>query len=428
MKQHNTLISAAAVVLTAALATPADAPPAVRVALPFDLVEVLDGAKFKTRVPANWNGTLMVYVQSAKTGAIPIPPEPALVPPVLPSSDTPLEPTLLSRGYALAASEISPADWQVKAAAQDTLSLTTYFRGRVGDPKRVILWGSSLGGLVTVRLLEQHPRSFDGAIVTTVPAAGLSRRYDLLLDYCLAYAAAFGWPEEWGPVENLRSGLNFTTEVAPKANWPKPDGSNRGAWEFIRLVNGLPPDAFWQPDPIYANSGFLMTMAFATWERALAQTWAAGPVAQNSGRQYTLTDDEKKYLAGLGVQADDLLAKMNARTNIISSRLARSFIERNADLHGKLTKPLIMLNRTQDTLCDNRHASAYLKAVEEWDLKDNLVQLYVPGFGHNAFTAAQLLTALAAMESWLDSGIKPGAAAFPASMGFDHTYVPPPWK
>ncbi len=115
-----------------------------RVTLPFDLVDTLDGPKFKIRVPANWNGTLLVY-QGAKVGAPP--PEPLLAPPALPGPDAPLEDTLLSRGYALAASEIASSDWQTKASVQDHFALTTYFRGRIGDPKRVILWGTSNGGL-----------------------------------------------------------------------------------------------------------------------------------------------------------------------------------------------------------------------------------------------------------------------------------------
>ena len=67
------------------------APPAVqaqapgselRVSLPFDLVDSLDGAKFKIRVPANWNGTLLVYLQGSKAATPP--PEPIVAPPVLP--------------------------------------------------------------------------------------------------------------------------------------------------------------------------------------------------------------------------------------------------------------------------------------------------------------------------------------------------------
>jgi hypothetical protein len=207
----------AALTMAAFLLHLAAAPPAVqaqapggalRVALPFDLVEVLDWAKFKIRVPKNWNGTLLVYLQAIKMGTPP--PEPLLVPPVLPGSQPPLEETLLSRGYALAASEIGNMDSQQKEAVQDSLALTSYFRGRVGDPARVILWGTSAGGLSTLKMIEDYPRAFEGAIATCTPAAGVPRNMDRKLDFSLAYAVTFGWPaDKWGPLENLRQGLNF---------------------------------------------------------------------------------------------------------------------------------------------------------------------------------------------------------------------------
>ena len=311
---------------------------------------------------------------------------------------------------------------------QDTLALTTYFRGRVGDPKRVILWGNSLGGLVAARLIEDYPRSFDGAIALSASVAGAPRMQDRFLDFSLAYAVVFGWPDDaWGPVENLRSGLNFAADVNPKVNWPKPDGSNLGGWEFIRLVNGWAPDTFWKTDPMTGRTGYLLRMLFATWFRALAQDWAGGPVAQNIDHKYSLTSDEKKYLAGLGVQADDLLAKINARTNIAASPRARDYLTRFGDVHGTLMKPVLTLHTTLDTLVDSNNASAYRKTVEDSGCLNNLVQAYVSGVGHNAFTAKQLLAALAAMESWLDTGKRPGASAFPVELGFDNAFVPPPW-
>jgi len=427
----GTITVVMAVLLLHIAATPpplqAQAPPStVRVALPFDLVDILDGAKFKIRVPPNWNGTLLVYVQGTKSG--PQPPEPPLVPRVLPGSDAPLETTLLSRGYALAASEISTDDWQIKAGLQDTLALTVFFRTRVGDPKRVILWGTTIGGLDSLRLMEDCPRSFDGAIAMAAPAAGTARRQDQSLDFALAYAVVFGWLDDaWGPVGHLRSDLNFSTDVAPKMNWPKEDGSNRGAWEFIRIVNGVASDAFWKLDPLFGYPGYILRMNFSIQDRVNTQNWAAGPVAQNLNHRYSLTSDEKKYLAGLGVQADDLLAKMNARTNIMAAPWARDYVARFGDLRGRLTKPVLTLNTTLDSIVDIRNASAYRTAVEEWRCLQFLAQAYVPTVGHYAFTARQLLAALAAMESWLDTGTKPGASAFPQELGFDNAFVPPPW-
>ena len=130
--------------------------------LPYEEVGYLDGAKFKIRVPSNWNGTLLLYMQGAKSG--PPPAEPALVPYTLKDSLPPLEATLLTQGYALAASEVGVWDMQPKEELQDSLALMTYFRGKVGTPTRVIAWGNSLGGLTAVQLAEDYPRSIDGAI------------------------------------------------------------------------------------------------------------------------------------------------------------------------------------------------------------------------------------------------------------------------
>ncbi len=47
-----------------------------------------------------------------------------------------------------------------------------------------------------------------------------------------------------GAGRNLKPGLNFSTDINPLVNWLKADGSNRGGWEFIRLVNGIASDAF----------------------------------------------------------------------------------------------------------------------------------------------------------------------------------------
>ena len=393
---------------------------------PFTLVDSLDGAQFKIRVPVNWNGTLLVYLQGTKTGAPP--PEPSLVPPLLPGNEPPLEDTLLSRGYALAASQVSTSDWQPKAEIQDTFALTAYFRGRVGEPKRVILLGSSLGGLTVLKLMEDYPRSFAGGIATSSPAAGMPLRFDRTLDTALAYDAVFGWPvDRWGPIDDVKAGINFSTEVNPVVQWPKPDGSNRGGWEFIRLVTGVSSEAFWTTDPIYGYPGFFFQMFWTTSQRESVEMWASGPIVQNLDHRYSLTPEDKAYLAGFGVKADDLLARMNERPKVSPCETCRDYAYRFSTVRGALTKPVIAIHNTRDGVADISHEGYYRDAVASRGQSEYLVQTYVSGVGHCAFTATQILTALAAMENWLDTGVRPEAAAFPETQGFDNKFVPPHW-
>jgi pimeloyl-ACP methyl ester carboxylesterase len=397
----------------------------LRVALPVNLVDSLDGAKFRIRIPGNWNGTLLIYLQGSKTGAAPA--EPLIAPPVLPGAPA-LEDTLISRGYGLAASEVTTTEWQQKAEVQDTFALVSYFRGRVGEPKRVILLGTSLGGLAALRLMEEAPRSFDGALAMCAPAAGNPMRMDRTLDFALAYATVFGWPEDkWGAIDDLKEGLNFARDVNPVVPWPKPDGSNKGQWELIRLASSLGSDAFWKTDPIQGVPGYVIEMLWTTQQRQSVESWAMGPVVQNLDHGYGLRPDEKTYLASLGVNADELLAKLNSRPKIAPCARCRDFVYRFATVRGALTKPVLTMHTTSDGLAEIDNEGFYRDAVESWGCSKNLAQAFVSGVGHCAFTGEQVLTALAALEKWLDTGTRPDAASFPASQGFNSQFVPPRW-
>jgi hypothetical protein len=72
---------------------------------------------------------------------------------------------------------------------------------------------------------------------------------------------------------------------------------------------------------------------------------------------------------------------------------------------------------------------SYYKALVEGEQSgDLLLQAFVNKTGHCAFSAEQYKTALAAMESWLDTGVRPDPfAVFLPSKGFDVTFVPDPW-
>jgi pimeloyl-ACP methyl ester carboxylesterase len=396
------------------------------VSLPFEMVDSLDGAPFKIRVPGNWNGTLLVYLQGTKVAGASA--EAPVVPPVLKGPEAQLEQTLLSQGYALAGSLVSTADWQARAEFQDTFALLSYFKGRVGQPKRVIALGTSLGGLLTLKLMEEFPRSFDAGIATCSPAAGMPLRMDRTLDFAVAYDAVFGWQaDKWGPIGDLKEGINFARDVNPVVPWPKADGSNRGAWEFIRLIAGSSSDAFWVTDPAQGYPGYFLQMLWTTQQREAVEMWAMGPVTQNLDHHYSLTPEDKAYLNGLGVKADDLLTKMNAAPPIPACTRCRDYAYRFATVRGALTKPVITLHVTGDGLADISNEGWYRDAVASWGATQYLSQAYVNGVGHCAFTATQILTTVAAMEKWLDTGVKPDATAFPETQGFTNSFVPPAW-
>jgi pimeloyl-ACP methyl ester carboxylesterase len=399
----------------------ADGKGVAHVPLPADVSGTLNGVDYIIRVPANWNGTLLMYAHEAQLGA----PIAQAVPVEWPLESPSLEKQLLALGYALAGTGYG----SINEAVQRTLALTNLFKGMIGNPSRIIIWGNSLGGMVSLKLIEEHPGIYDGAIANAPLAAGGPENVDIGVSFALAYAAAFPWHEDlWGPVENLRGDLDFFTEVLPiLLAEALPGPATFGRWEFIRLIMGLPPQAFWGTDPGSASPFFAMLMWVATQARAAMETGYGGPVAENVDLQYTLTQTEKEYLASFGVDADELLAYMNARTNITADRAARIHAEHWSGFSGRLLRPVLTMHFKFDGLIFVSQESYYAALVQAAGCSDQLVQAYVNGVGHNSFSADQYLSVLAAMESWLDTGVRPDATLLPASKGFDLGFVPPPW-
>ena len=99
------------------------------------------GARWAADVPANWNGTLLLWSRgySPKAG------DPEIAPAGLAAP-------LLAQGYALAASNYGASGWALEEAVPAQLTTVAAFAGRYGKPKRVVAWGNSMGGLVNTAL------------------------------------------------------------------------------------------------------------------------------------------------------------------------------------------------------------------------------------------------------------------------------------
>ena len=388
---------------------------AIPVQLPSDLQGDLNGAAYRIQVPANWNGVLIVYAHGY--GEIVVPPANAPL-----AADVT---TLLAQGYAFAASTFRGTGWTMKEGIQDTVALTSLFRDTFGRPAQTIIWGKSMGGLMALELIEKFPGLFDGAVSICSPAAGTPRRFDLALDIALAYAVAFGWPAAWGTPGDIRDDVNWSAEVLPHIA-PRLVPAQKGRWEFIRLVTGTPVDLT-VANSYYAGNLRIMNMAFTVAVRAELEKRAGGPIAENVGRVYTLTDQEVTYLQGLGVDALALLAQMNMQTSFVASRNARNYAEHYVDPSGQTRRPVLTVHVIDDALAMPNHAAAYGAAIDQAGNSDLLVQVFTNGVGHCAFTTEQDVAGIAAMGSWLQTGVRPGASSFTAP-GFVPGYVPPPWR
>jgi len=212
-------------------------------------------------------------------------------------------------------------------------------------------------------------------------------------------------------------------ELSNIANFPK--------FEFIRLVGQNPGRGLTPPPPPAFYPGWVLTdMFFLTEARSELQRRAGGPYVQNVNHNYNLTAAERAYLNGLGVPTpviDGWLAQMNARTNIVAPPASRNYVEHYATFTGKIKNPVLTVHTEIDPLVIVANESAYNETVATAGRSDRLFQTYTKANGHCNFTGPQILTAVGAIDSWVRTGVKPTATSFPAALGFDSTFVPPPF-
>ncbi|HET8625775.1 MAG TPA: prolyl oligopeptidase family serine peptidase, partial [Thermomicrobiales bacterium] len=146
---------------------------------PLTLAGVLGDAPYRIVVPANWNGTLVLYSHGYIPAGVPNQAQDA--------PDAATASWLLEHGYALAGSAYSATGWAVAEALDDQVALLDYFSRRVGPPRRVIAWGQSLGGLVTAGLAQRYPDRFVGALPMCGILAGAVGAWNEGLDAAFAF-------------------------------------------------------------------------------------------------------------------------------------------------------------------------------------------------------------------------------------------------
>jgi pimeloyl-ACP methyl ester carboxylesterase len=283
-----------------------------------------------------------------------------------------------------------------------------------------------MGGLITAESIEKYPDIYNAGIPMCGVMAGATEFFDYLLDVGLAYDVAFGWPPNWGTVEDVRDKVDIWTHVLPVTTPQTLDPANIGQNEFVRLVSDLQfPGYYLQLEEGY---GFLVLSAVMVHARADIEQRTGGNPSQNIDQVYSLSADELAYLMNLGVDAQSLLDSMNARTTITADVKSRKYLQRYADLTGRINKPMLTLHTMYDPVTPEEMVSAYAEQVSAMGNEAYLTRVYTSGEGHCSFTPQQLLRAFQGMEIWLDTGYAPGADFFPESLGFDNDFEPGPWE
>ncbi|WP_371662370.1 DUF6351 family protein [Streptomyces sp. NBC_00280] len=372
-----------------------------------------DGATWIADVPDDWNGTLVVFSHG-------------FGPTVARNAPTEAVRTeLLAQGYALAGSSYDPngSMWALNSAARDQFATIDAVTAKIGEPSRTLAMGTSMGGLVNAQLARDGGGIIDGALGTCGLVAGATDldNYQLDAEYTIARLLL---PEQdvklvrFGTQAEAAATADLLTKAVNAAQ-ATPQGRARVALAaaFLNLPawapgkdRPAPTDWAGQQEQQYAwfAQGIL---SFVEGGRYAIEQSVGGNNSWNRGVDYARLLDGSAHApqvralyraAGLDLRAD--LRTLTKGATVTADPAAVRTAQRTSSAGQGLEVPLLDIHTTADNLVPVEQETRFAARVRASGDGALLRQAYVERQGHCAFTTAETVAALHALEHRVDTG------------------------
>lgn len=380
-------------------------------------------AGYRIEVPESWNGELIMYAHGFRgTGE-------ALT---VDSPPLPMRAWMLSQGYAWAASSYSKNYYDVRSGVQSTNDLARLFASVHGKPSRTFITGFSMGGHVTGAAIEQFPN-----IACREGRRGRScRRVASILGKLsggIQYSGAAPFCGVMGDLELFDYFGDFArgaeasagvplTQFPPPANYYEGDGvfpavlgtlfqGGIAGFPDALTAQGQQHKAFTQLISGGDRPGF--DSAYSFWAGFLYFGFGAsggdvdGVLSGNSygniGKVYQLdtnravSDEERAF--------NQAMFRVRADRGVNRKRFLQ--LQRVPEIHGRLAIPVVSTHTLGDLFVPFSMEQIYAKEVRSKRRSKYLVSRATRAIGHCEFSSGELVSSLADMIQWADTGQRP---------------------
>ncbi|GAA3382078.1 alpha/beta hydrolase [Cryptosporangium minutisporangium] len=366
------------------------------------------GATWVADVPADWNGTMILYSHGFGP----------LVAQNAPNDET--RTALLAEGYGLVGSSYSgPSLWALENAVDDQFGALTAISSLVGEPRRTIAWGTSMGGLVSALEAERGSGRIDGSLTTCGLVGGALNLNNYQLDGEWALSRLLGVPV---PLVNYPSEASAVAaasalSAAITSAQATPAGRARVALAAA-LINtpgwftgAAPPTSYSEQQAQQAAELSQFVLRFVMPGRVQIELAAGGNSAYNVGVNYaallhhSVRAPQVRALyrsAGLDLRAD--LKTLTRDASVTADPRAVASLRRTSVPTGLLRVPELTIHTVADQLIPVEHENWYRSVVTRAGRAGLLRQGYVRTTGHCAFRTAETVGALRVLERRIVSG------------------------
>ena len=331
------------------------------------------GARYRIDIPEAWNRGLVVYMH----GYSPTPTDPD------DERQTERLRLFLDEGFALLRSGYSAGGWAVEEAILDTEALRRRFVEQYGEPSATYLTGHSMGGFLTMTMLERFPHVYSAGLPLCgplAPAAWFMERR--VFDFRVAFDAYFPGALP-SPVRTPAEYRNTPEENA--------------RLEALLAAHPDKAAALRQHTGVRTDAELARTAAFWTFVLLDLQQRSGGNPFDNRNTIYS------------GAPDDDWLNDAVQRYEADAG--ATAYLRLYYEPSGRIVRPMLAIHTTYDPLVPPWVPNSYAETAELAGAGGLFVQRYVKRPGHCAIEPGEILTGFRDLRRWVETGAAPAAGS-----------------
>lgn len=361
-----------------------------------------NGAWYVVAVPPNWNNRLIVHAHGGpRTGT--------------PEATDPLEDldrfsVMVRHGYAWIGSTYRRGGYGVRMAAEDTDNSRAIFWSLYGRPERTLLHGQSWGGNVAAKASELYAGSadagwnYDGVLITNGVVSGGTRAYGFRADLRAVYqyyCANHPMPGE--PTYPLWQGLPLDSRM-----------TRAELRRRVEACTGVDrPAARRSPEQAARLGDILAVTGVAEAQLVSHLTWATFLFQDMVLRRLDGRNPFDNSATVYSGSADD--AALNAGVQrFVADPAGVAMLAHDADLTGEITRPTLTVHALHDPTVSFAAEALYAATVAAAGRSEWLVQVATDEADHSRLSDATYMTAVDALEGWIDRGASPKPEGFQA--------------
>lgn len=330
----------------------------------------INGARFRIDIPENWNGGLVLYCHGYNPK--PVTYEQPKLAPILA--------VFTGQGYAVAQSGYAAGGWAIQEAVVDTENLRRYFIEKYGPVKETYITGHSMGGFLTMMLMESSPTVYDAGLPLCGPLAApnyfMARGFDnrVVFDYYFP-----GLLPDPSKVDASFQNDKETQSKILEALDAAPDKA-----AVLRHLNGA---------NIKNNKDLAGVIGFITYMLRELQQRTGGNPFDNRNTIYTGTSDDNALNTGVKRYA--------------AEPKAIAYLREYYTPTGRIARPMLAVHTSYDPLVPAWIPTVYQSLVEQSGAAPLFVQQYVPHDGHCTILPNEVARAFSELREWKSSGVRP---------------------